>query len=51
MKDIVNIILDVATLQAENKKELEESTGLITTAELRGKEVAYQEILEIIDRA
>lgn len=51
MKDIVNIILDIAAKQAENKKQIEEATGLITTAELRGKEVAYQEILEIIDRA
>ncbi|WP_413516004.1 hypothetical protein [Carnobacterium maltaromaticum] len=51
MKDIVTIILDIATAQAENKRHLEESTGLITTAELRGKEVAYQEILEIINRA
>lgn len=51
MKDIVNIILDIAAVQAENKKQIEEATGVLQRAELAGKEVAYQEILEIIDRA
>lgn len=51
MKDVVTIILDIACVQAENKRQLEEATGVIQRAELAGKEIAFQEVLDIIDRA
>ncbi|MGO2961639.1 MAG: hypothetical protein ACTIDE_03500 [Carnobacterium maltaromaticum] len=51
MKDMVTIILDIATAQAENKKQLTEANGVLQRAELAGKELAFQEVLEIINRA